>query len=184
MFHKMDINILFNLRNIYSNMERMIQNITFYLMIHLNLTVLILVFWTFISSIISPFLGTYQINELGFSMTLVSILSVFGNVVRLSLTFLFGKLSIGRPLLNFVKIEERVTALAIRSILNGFAAIISTLAASSLFNLINDTFGGEIFGMTVYAQQILALIAVVLGIPYIIYLFSKPVSALKSPSID
>lgn len=39
----------------------------------------------------TPFYGTYQINELGFSLKFVSILTIFSSIVRISVSIFWGK---------------------------------------------------------------------------------------------
>lgn len=43
------------------------------------------------SSIATPFYGSYQIKELGFSLTFVSIITIIGNVSRISVSRFWGK---------------------------------------------------------------------------------------------
>ncbi|MBO5879008.1 MAG: MFS transporter [Clostridia bacterium] len=52
--------------------------------------------WSFANSITSPFLGTFQIKELGFSMTFISVVGVVLNLLQIGMAFFFGKLSTRR----------------------------------------------------------------------------------------
>lgn len=172
------------------------------------------------SSIISPFLGTYRIKELGFSMTLISTASFCFSLVYVFGAVLFGKISrkisydnilrIGYPLFTlsllglvfttprtgiymytiygvfsnlghsaiaicitnalfeFVPYEHQSTAIALNTIFIGVASFLSTLAAAYLLSYVQNK-ENELFGTTVYAQQILALIAFILGIILILF---------------
>ena len=46
------------------------------------------------SGLIAPFLSTYQINELGFSMTLIAVMDVVIHVIWIGLLAYFGKISV------------------------------------------------------------------------------------------
>ena len=54
------------------------------------------------SNITNPFLGTYQINELGFSLTFIAVVDIVLTVMRVLTIYLFGRLSTRK---TFVSIE-------------------------------------------------------------------------------
>ena len=53
--------------------------------------VLVCVLWHVASSCAVPFYGAYQLNELGFSMKFVSVLSIIYSVVRIAFSHMLGK---------------------------------------------------------------------------------------------
>ena len=53
--------------------------------------VLINIFWAITNYCATPFYGAYQIKELGFSMTFISILGIMASIVRTLVTPLFGR---------------------------------------------------------------------------------------------
>lgn len=55
--------------------------------------ILVLLFAAIGNNVITPFLGTYQVNELGFSMTFISIISVVFSGISMVFVLFFGKLS-------------------------------------------------------------------------------------------
>ena len=65
--------------------------------------------------------------------------------------------------------ERRTGALAIRGALAGFVGFFSTLAVRPLVKYIQDS-ENSIFGVSVYAQQVVSVIAFVLVVVNIIYL--------------
>ncbi len=66
--------------------------------------VIVNVIWAMATNFSLPFFGTYQINELGFSMTLISVLSTVLSVVQLISVAIFGRLSMLKPCLTILKI--------------------------------------------------------------------------------
>ena len=52
---------------------------------------LVLLFAAVGNNVITPFLGTYQVNELGFSMTFISIITVVFSGVSMLFVLFFGK---------------------------------------------------------------------------------------------
>lgn len=51
------------------------------------------VFWTICVHLSTSFLGTYQVKELGFSMTFVAVLNVLYSAVRIPFSFLLGRIA-------------------------------------------------------------------------------------------
>ena len=49
------------------------------------------VFWTISNHIVVSFFGTYQVNELGFSMKFITIISILNAFSRVPCSFVFGK---------------------------------------------------------------------------------------------
>ena len=190
------------------------------------------VIWAMATSISLPFYGTYQINELGFSMTLISILSTALMVVQLIATAFFGRFSMMHSSLTLLRIgypvsvasylvmvftvrsnglwmfiiykvltmlgsaaisvggtityqithyKERTTALALNTILTGTISFFVTLISTTLFNYIKIEKNSQLFGMTIYAQQLLSAITVIIGIILVVYIntyFAKAINAV------
>jgi len=172
------------------------------------------------NNVITPFLGTYQVNELGFSMTFISVISVVFSVASMIFVMFFGRLSknfqhktilrIGYPivflsyvlniftnpgngavmfilynvilragnaaiaisatnqLLEFTPREHQPTALSVNTIVTGLLSFLATLAVSPLIDFMQKR-GNVLFGMTVYAQQILSLLCAIFYLILIIY---------------
>ena len=186
--------------------------------------VALLIFFSlyFVARYIShPFYGTYQINELGFSMIYVSVITVVQMLARILGTIVFGKLgdkASFNTVLNLTCImfaaslavitfttpanghvmfmiytvldaimlggmsicqvnsifevvgqNERSAAISLKYSLTGLIGFLATLAVSPLVSLIQDV-GFTLFGMTVYAQQIVSALALVIAIGSIIYM--------------
>lgn len=175
--------------------------------------------WAISTSLSTPFFGTYQINELGFSMTLISSLSVAFSILQLIFTAIMGKLSLRYPAIRLLcfgypisvlsylvmvftmpkngimmfiiyrvisiiggaaltvggtiayditRYRERTSALAINTILTGTVSFIVTLLATSIFNYVKSE---TVFGLSVYPQQFLSAITVIIGIAVTLYVF-------------
>ncbi|MEE0945405.1 MAG: MFS transporter [Acutalibacteraceae bacterium] len=168
-----------------------------------------------------PFYSTYQLNELGLSLTFMSIMSVCTSVVRalaskpwgryadknsfavmlqkcfyflilqfvcfilttasnakimMVIFYIFHGIAIAgvnSSLMNMVfdysPVEKRADTLAISQAASGLAGFLATLAVSPLVSLIQRK-GLHIFGITVYAQQVISLISLVIIIFLIAYL--------------
>lgn len=76
---------------------------------------------------------------------------------------------------DYVPIENRVSALAILNTLAGFAGFFATLSVSPLVSHIQNN-NNTVFGMTVYAQQLLSalslLVVIIIGV-YMVSVISK-----------
>ncbi len=172
------------------------------------------------NNVITPFLGTYQVNELGFSMTFISIISVVFSAISMVFVLLFGKLSrnfqhktilkIGYPivfisyvlniftapengavmfivysvilrignaaiaisatnqLLEITPVEHQPTALSINTIVTGVLSFLATLALSPFVDFMQAR-GNTLFGLTVYAQQILSALCALFYLALIIF---------------
>ncbi|MBR2989247.1 MAG: MFS transporter [Clostridia bacterium] len=183
--------------------------------------ILIVVLWNVVNHASTPFYGTYQIKELGFSMTFVSILTAGYSIIRAIFSRPLGKFAdkysfakmlnvcfiimlvgfvinvftvpsngmvfytiyyilnaiamagISSATINliydYVPIENRTGAYALSNTLSGFAGFFATLIVSPLVSFIQNN-GNSIFGISVYAQQVVSLIAAVLLVGLIIYL--------------
>lgn len=171
-----------------------------------------------------PFLGSYQISELGFSMTLISVIaavasvcrmlaeapmgryadrSSFSSMMRVSVliyliamvAIVFTNTSSGKLLFPIYAIlqniasagvtscginliyehssdKNRTAAMALRGTLSGAIGFLTTLLISPLVDLIQKS-GLSLFGVPVYAQQILALIsAAIFGVMLIVLIRS------------
>ena len=183
--------------------------------------ILISVLWNIVHYSAVPFYGSYQIKELGFTMTFVSLLSAAYAVIRTLFSPVMGKFADkhsfakmlnvcfvvmlvgffigiftvpenGRVLYtvyymlnavamaginsatinliyDYVDKKKRIGALALKSTLAGFAGFLTTLAVSPLVSYIQDS-GNKLFGINVYAQQVVSAIAALLLIVLIVYL--------------
>ncbi|MBO5480962.1 MAG: MFS transporter [Clostridia bacterium] len=70
---------------------------------------------------------------------------------------------------DFVEPERRVGALALKNFLAGTAGFLTTLLISPLVEFIQAS-GNQLFGIPVYAQQVMSVIACVLTVVTIVYL--------------
>ena len=162
------------------------------------------------SSVTMPYLSTYQINELGFSMTFIAAMDVALNLIWIAALFLLGKLSLKKSNASMLSLayifsflaftalvftgssfstiafftyrvmflgynasicvaeqsfifectppEERTSAIAIFTIFTGVTGFICTLAVTPLFNYVQAN-GFTLFGYSLYAQQLLAIVS-------------------------
>lgn len=177
--------------------------------------------WNVAHSVATPFYGTYLNNELGFSMTLIAVLSAVYSVVRSlfsrplgryadknsfkkMLTICFyvacasfivntfctpenGKVvyfihyilyaiamaGINSGAINLVygcvKKENRIGAFALQQAFSGVAGFLITIIVSPLVSYVQAC-GNTIFGITVYAQQILSFLAFILTMGIVLYI--------------
>lgn len=177
----------------------------------------------------SPFFGTYQINELSFSLQLVSVLTLIGSIARIAVSRFWGKYAdrngfvrmllwtfvfltlaylssalatpktglvtfalyyilhgiasggINSALINLVfdyaAPEERSDSLAICQAVSGVFGFFTTLATAPLIALIQSN-GNRVLGMTLYAQQLVSIIALVVCIISVLYIY-KMISRLN-----
>ncbi len=175
----------------------------------------------------TPFYGTYQIHELGFSLRFVTIISVCGCIVRILFSKMLGSYadkhsfaqmlkpcfavmcvgflcaaaatpSNGRVMfilysmchgfamgginsalvnlvLEHVTPEKSANALALTQSVAGITGFVTTLAVSPLLSLVQGN-GNTLFGITVYAQQIMSLISLVFTAIALLYIcvFAAP----------
>lgn len=177
--------------------------------------------WNVAHSVATPFYGTYMNNELGFSMTLVALLSAVYSIVRAlfsrpmgrfadkhsfkkMLTICFciacasfvvntfctpqnGKIvyliyyvlyaiamsGINSGAINLVygcvKKENRIGAFALQQIFSGVAGFLITIIVSPLVEYVQSC-NNTIFGITIYAQQILSFLAFILTTAIVLYI--------------
>ncbi len=185
----------------------------------LRITV-VFVLWHVATYCSTPYYGTYQIKELGFSQSFVAVLSVVYAVARISFSFVWGRYAdrrsfarmlrlcfavaaagflinvfclpengklvytmyyicnaiamggINSALINlcydYVEEEKRADALAISLAIAGVFGFFSTLAVSPLVSHIQEG-GNMLFGVPVYAQQVLSAIAFLATILTMLY---------------
>ena len=169
----------------------------------------------------TPFYGSYQIKELGFTMTFVSILSAAYAIVRTIFSRPMGKFAdkysfakmlnicfsialagfivniftvpangkvlytvyymlyavamagINSATINliydYVDKEKRTGALALKSTICGFAGFFTTLIVSPLVSYVQRN-GNRLFGINIYAQQIVSVISAILLVVLLVYL--------------
>lgn len=163
----------------------------------------------------TPFTATYQISELGFSLSFISIMETVVNVVWVISLLFFGRISKKLPYSFFLKLcaaivavaltvlafttpengkvmyfayrliliiysassaiavnniifdiverEHQTNALSISGIVLGLLSFSTTIAVTPLFNYLQENMV-TLFGVKLYAQQVLAMISVVLFI--------------------
>lgn len=181
---------------------------------------LVFVLWHVATYCATPFYGTYQIIELGFTQVFVAILNLIYAVARISFSFMWGqyadkqsfakmlRLCFGVAALGFlcnvfcvpqngrvlytlyytlnaiamgginsaltnlcfdyVNDDKRADALAVSLAVSGVCGFLSTLAVSPLVTYIQSN-GNTLFGLSVYAQQVLSLISFVMTIITMLY---------------
>ncbi len=174
----------------------------------LRACLLLYVLYYFIHNASVPFYGTYQLNELGFSLTLISGFAILSSVSRILVSTYWGRLAdrisfsamlekcflvygaaflfaalanpsngmvmfalyyicngiamggLNSGLFNLVfesvGQEERADALAICQSVSGLSGFAITLLFSAVVTALQQG-GNRLFGLTVYAQQILSL---------------------------
>jgi len=183
--------------------------------------IMVSVFWTISTHVCTPFFGTYQVKELGFSMQYVATLSILSSAARIPCSFIFGqyadKTSFARMLkvcfiiagtaflfaaftnpsngktffavytvlygasmgginsaqinliFDYVNPYQRSDALAVQQTIYGICGFVATLIFTPLFNYIQAS-GNKIFGLSLYPQQFLSIIACVLVVLLVFYI--------------
>ena len=168
-----------------------------------------------------PFYGTYQINELGLSLTYVSAIVMCGSISRILVSKFWGKYAdkksftrmiekcfiflglaelcvafavpgngkvmfllyyifqgiafggISNALINlvfdYVTVEQRADSLAITQAIAGSTGFITTLLISPVVSFIQNN-GNKVFGLSIYAQQFVSIIALVVSISAVFYI--------------
>lgn len=186
------------------------------------------VVWAIAANLSMPFLGTYQINELGFTMTIISIIEIVFSLVNMLFVFICGRLSSKIPSLFFLRFgyalyaihffvlafmvpenglfmfffghffyllglsavtvgntmiynlvdeSEHTAAVAFITIASGVVGFFTALSITPLFNYIQKDLSSQLFGMTIYAQQVLNVLSGIVAILINIYLLT----AIKKP---
>ncbi len=187
----------------------------------LFLVIGVAVLWSIASGSITPFLGTYRNNVLGFSMTYNALLTAMYSIVRsifsrpigkladkrsfaVMLTVCFGIQALGfainiftvpenghvmfaiyymlhgiamgginsgaiNLIYDYVEPHQRTGALAIRGALAGLVGFATTLIFTVPVARITEN-GNMLFGIPVYAQQVMSAVALVLTLILILYL--------------
>ena len=186
--------------------------------------VVILCVWYLINHGVVNFTGTYQVNELKFTATYTSIISIIAMLARAVLSKQFGKFGdkhtfmkliilsfcietvaflclaftipsngkvmymvysilhsvgmagISMSLINLtyevVSRSQRTSAYAVANALAGISGFVVTLILNPIFDHIQAS-GNRVFGLSLYAQQFFAIIAVVCLLVVIIWLTLK-----------
>ena len=186
-------------------------------------------------NISTPFFGTYQLNELGFSLKLISGFGILSSVARLlvspywgryadkrsfaamlekcflvlcmaflcaalaspgngkfffALYYVFNGIAMGginSGVFNLVfdctAVEERADALAICQTISGLTGFLVTLGMSTVVSALQRG-GSQLFGMTVYAQQLLAAASMVATLAAVAYLHVRFLSKPKGETHD
>ena len=185
--------------------------------------VLISVLWNIAHYVTTPFMGTYQNNELGFSLTLAATITMVGSFVRVlcskplgrfadkhsftkmliicyvieacafavnmfttptngkilytvyHLLYVAGMAGINSAVINliydYVDEERRTGALAIKQSFAGIAGFLTTLVVSPLVSYIQGN-GNQLFGISIYAQQVLSAISLLGTLGLLVYMLT------------
>lgn len=78
---------------------------------------------------------------------------------------------------DYVEEEQRVNTLAINQTFYGLAGFLTTLALSPVLALIQEN-GNQIFGMTIYAQQLFSAFSMIITLILLAYVL-KVVNKIK-----
>lgn len=185
----------------------------------LHVTVILLLYY--VSAYVStPFYGSFQISELAFSLTFVSVISICGSVSRICASKFWGRFadkysfasmiekcfiilaiaqvcivfafpSVGKIMFilyyvfygiaqgginsaltnlifDYVPAEKRANSLAVTQALAGLTGFLTTLLISPLISYIQAC-GNKIFGIPLYAQQFVTIIALIFTVLAILY---------------
>jgi len=187
----------------------------------LRSVVLLYLLYFLINNSAIPFFATYQLNELGFSLTLISGFGILSSVARLIVSPYWGKLAdrfsfadmlekcflvmgagflftalaapsngkvmfalyyifhgiamggVNSGMFNLVfdcaKPEERADSLAVCQSISGLCGFLITLAFSLVVTGMQQN-GNQLFGMTVYAQQLLSVVSLLTTLGAVAYL--------------
>lgn len=187
----------------------------------LRSVVLLYLLYFLINNSAIPFFATYQLNELGFSLTLISGFGILSSVARLIVSPCWGKLAdrfsfadmlekcflvmgagflftalaapsngkvmfalyyvfhgiamggVNSGMFNLVfdcaKPEERADSLAVCQSISGLCGFLITLVFSLVVTGMQQN-GNQLFGMTVYAQQLLSVVSLLTTLGAVAYL--------------
>ncbi len=171
-------------------------------------------------SVSAPFYGTYQIGELGMSLTYVAVTVMFGSIARILISKFWGRYgdrhsfaalfawcmgfvalsqvfvifsvpANGKILFLFYQIfngiamggissaelnlvfdyvpeESRADSLAVTQTAFGVAGFLATLCVSPLVTAIQQN-GNQVFGIPLYAQQALTILAFLISVAAVLY---------------
>ncbi len=176
--------------------------------------------WSLANSITTPFLSTFQIRELGFSMTFISTVGIVVSLLQMAVLYFFGRYSMRHSYASVLKIayifavlsfvfvmlsnssngyvmftiyriinlifnaasavsatsllfvivppSDRVAALAFNTVITGLIAFLVTLIVSPILTALQSA---EIFlfGIRIFAQQILAAVSMIITVLLIVY---------------
>ena len=188
------------------------------------------VFYNILTHMAAPFYATYQLHELGFSLKLVSLLTMVGSVVRMAVSKFWGRHSdrysfsvtlekcfgflgasyvcaafatprngavmfalyyafhgiamggassaISNLVFDYIPHEERVSALAVCPAVGGSVGFATTLVFGAVLSCIQQS-GAGLFGMPLYAQQILSFATVPLMLLGMWYLRTQITRKIK-----
>ena len=176
--------------------------------------------WALANNITTPFLSTYQIKELGFSMTFISTITIIVSFLQMFVVYFFGRYSMRHSYASIMRISylfaiisflfialsmpdngkvmftiyrlfflffgaasavsstsllfsitepsERTAAIAFNTILTGLIGFCTTLAVGPILEMLQE---GDmiLFGIRIYAQQILAVVSFVITLLLTLY---------------
>lgn len=191
------------------------------------------ILWAICNAFSTPFFGTYQIKELGFSMTYVAVLAAVSAITRILASMFLGRYadknsfakmlricfilvgisfiavtftnpSNGRVMFliyemfmaaamgginsaqinlvfDIVSPEKRMNALSIKYTFSGLFGFCATLIATPLLAFLQGA-NISLFGVHIYAQQVLAFISFILTVVLVIYVSKLSSKTNKSCS--
>jgi len=197
----------------------------------LRSVVLLYLLYYFINNSSIPFFATYQLNELGFSLTLISGFGILSSVARLIVSPYWGRLAdrlsfaamlekcflvmgagflftalaapgngkvmfalyyifhgiamggVNSGMFNLVfdcaKPEERADSLAVCQSISGLSGFLITLAFSTVVTAMQQG-GNQLFGITVYAQQLLSAVSLLATLAAAVYVHFR----VKKTSVE
>ena len=183
--------------------------------------IMVSLLWSVCYAISTSFYGTYQIKELGFSMSFVASLAIVSSCSRIPISFALGKYADKKSFADMLKIcyllaaagflavafstpatgkylfplyiifsgasmgginsaqinlifdyvspEHRSDVLAVNQAVGGTVAFLATLVTTPLINHIQQN-GNTLFGMHIYAQQVVSVLSVIMAIGLIVYI--------------
>lgn len=196
----------------------------------LRSVMLLYLMYFFINNSAIPFFATYQLNELGFSLTLISGFGILSSVARMIVSPYWGKLAdrlsfaamlercflvmgagfaftalaapgngkvmfalyyiihgiamggVNSGMFNLVfdcaRPEERADSLAMCQSISGLCGFLITLALSTVVTAMQHG-GNQLFGITVYAQQLLSAVSLLAALAAAAYVHFR----VKKPSV-
>ena len=193
------------------------------------------VIWNFASALSSSFFASYLREELAFSITVITVMTMAGSLCRIAASPLLGRIADRRSfafsmtlcfavmalayacilftfpgnarwlylgyiclhsfamggvnsgvinlIYDYVVPEERTAALGIKNAFGGIVSFFTALGAGALLARIQANGGFSFFGITLYAQQVLAFSTVAVILCLLVYM-RRVIAPMKRVSVD
>ena len=93
------------------------------------------ILWAVINSIATPFYNTYQINELGFSMTFISTINIGFTIFNMVVISFIGKISLRTPLVDLLRFGYPIAIISF--VIMGFCTPQNGTYTFIIFNVFN-----------------------------------------------